>query len=402
MNKKPLNDLKGSKVSNNIFQGFIVKETLIEYDGPLLLVARSPKGKNWLFKWCDTIEPSEVERWIAFWVSESRLEALKNNKISLREAVTLPEKKILVLEAKNLFEPISVKALPPENLPKDYLPSDDISVSGTPLRLEMKKGEHLTVRLHVFSEHISEGRVPLSIISPLQNTFQQYMTWTAHAIDRSPKGRVPASFKDWSGFNLTSVSDGSFKMECVSSSNSKQTEILAKACELLADLSNGTFDIGSLEKEFGEEFGEEFGNEIVHYASLLAEFVSKFDLSMSISWASSGDPTGYLALDKRRVDNFLNIMSLLRKDKVLRKITITLTPTEAEPIRKPIVGVGGMQSLLRRLQSKLTVENTIELSLDEIEKILRYGLNYGQGGFQDRLVGLARALKRVGSSFYTA
>ena len=89
------------------------------------------------------------------------------------------------------------------------------------------------------------------------------------------------------------------------------------------------------------------------------------------------------------------------KDLFSRRITITLTRIEAEPLRKPVIGQGGMQSLLRILQSKLTPENTIELTLEEIEKILRYGLNYGQGGFQDRLLGIARALKRVGISFYT-
>jgi hypothetical protein len=397
LNKMTLKDIEGFEVSKNIFRGFTVEETLMQYDFPILLVANSPKKQKWLFKWCESIDHSGVSIWIAFWISENRLYALKNNKMSLREAVMLPEKKFYIFEAKNLFEPTIVIESFPEKLPIDFIPSDDISVNGTLLRQGVQNGERLTVRFHVFSDNFWERMAPLSIISPLQNRFQEYMTWTAHAIERTPKGRVPSSFEDWSGFDLTSVTRGSFRMECVSNSRNKQTEVLAKACEILANLSNGTLEI----KSILEELGEEFGSEVIHYISLLSKFVSKFDLSMSISWASQINPNGFLAFDKRRGDKILSNLDEIHKREFLRKITITLTPMEAEPIRKPIRGQGGMQGLLRNLQSKLKPDNTIELSPEEIEKILRYGLNYGQGGFQDRLVGIAKVLQRVGISFYT-
>lgn len=393
--RQKLDDIPGESVKHNMFTGFATKETLIEYDSPLLLVAGQREGPNWLFKWCDTIqEPVRAERWVALKVSDSRLSSLKAGSMSLREAVTLPEGEFYVLEAERLFEPYVIKRSSPEKLPIDYLPIDDVSLDGTSLRLETRDEDRLAVRLHVFSEYIQEGKVPLSIISPLQDHFQNYMTWAAHIIDETRRWRVPTSYMDWSTFSLISTAAGSFKLECVSNSNREQSEKLSRACELLAKLSDGAFDdMDSIKEQIGED-----GIDLARHIALL---VSKLNLSMSISWASSRHPNGYLAIDKRRADNFIKALASLREERP-RTITITLTDAEAEPIRRPANGTGGMQSLLRELQSKLSRQNTIQLTPSQIERILRYGMNYGQGGFQDRLVGVARALRRFGISFSTS
>jgi len=397
LNIEYLSDIQGPKVKSNIFQGFKVKETLIEYDFPLLLEVSSPKGDSWLFKWCDTIEHEQLERWIALPISESRLSALKNDALSLREAVTLPEKEFYVFAAKNLFEPSEIKKSSPEKLPIDYLPSDDISVHGNPLGLEMPEGECLKVRLHVFSKHILEGRAPLFWISSLQLLFQNYMTWVAHAIDKSSEEGFPSPVFDWSGFNLIAVKSGSFKIECESKS-AEQIEKLTKACELLANLSNGTFD----EEAIKEEFAGIYRSDIILLVCSLAQFISNSKLSMSISWASANNPKGYLAIDKRRVKKYFKSLNSLRECEHERNITIKLTSKEADPIRKAVAGEGGMQLLLRRLRKKLKEDNTISLSPDDIEKILRYGLTYGQGGFEDQLIGLVMTLRRIGIPFNTA
>lgn len=396
MNERLLSNLEGFRASKRMFTGFTIQEILIEYEQPLLLVARSPKGEQWLFKWCDSVDSSGIDIWVALWISENRLSALKNNSLSLREAVNLPEKKFYVFEAEKLFEPISILRSFPEKLPKDCVPSDDLSINGEPLRPPAQKGDHLTVRFHVISDYFSEGNAPLAIISPLQIGFQEYMTWTAHAIRKTPQGRIPSSFEDWSGFNLTAITKGSFKMECKSNSDSKQTKLLTKACELLADLSNGTKEITSIE----EAYSKEFGSGIIHHLFLLAELISNLQLSLTISWESSDNSRGFLALDKRKTNNIINSLGTIDRDAFLREITIELTSEEAEPIRRKVNGIGGMQNLLRNLQSKLKPDNTIKLSPNDIEKILRYGLDYGQGGFQNRLVGIAKALKRVSISFY--
>jgi len=398
LNTKIFQNIRGKVVKTNIFRGFDVLETIIEYDGPRLFTASSPEGETWLFKWCDADDFSHVERWIAFQVSESRLEALKNDRISLREAITLPQKKFYFFETETMFNPIGIKQSSPEVLPIDYLPSDDVSVNGKFLGLKAKEGESLTVRLHVFSKHISKMRSPLSIISRLQNNFQQYMTWVAHAFDRGPEESIPPSFKDWTGFDLTNVSSGSFKMECVSNSNREETKRLTKACQLLANLSNGIFDIDNVEREFDGISR----SDIIRVSSFLANFISSFDLSMSITWASSNNPEGYIAIDKRRVDNFLSYLESLQEDEQLNSITIELSPEEADPLRIPINGDGGWQNLVRKLKSNLTQENKITLTPKDIERILRYNYLYGQGGFQNQLDGIAVKLRRIGIPFNIA
>ena len=110
-------------------------------------------------------------------------------------------------------------------------------------------------------------------------------------------------------------------------------------------------------------------------------------MSLTISWKSENIPDGYLAIDKRRADIVLLIIG---KDEPIRTIKIKLTKDEADPIRRPITGIGGMQSLLRKLKKDLTKEDEIELTYADIDKIRKYGLTYGQGGFQGRLVGIAR------------
>lgn len=392
-----LSDIEGKRVMPNKFHDFVVTETLIEYDFPQLLVAKSPDKTKWLFNWCDTItDPFTAERWVAFKVSDSRLHALKKGNISLREVVTLAEGIFYIFDAHNLFTPIEIRKSSPERIPKDYLPLDDISVNGIALNPTIQNDDQLIVRLHMFSKKLSEGEGPLNIIGPLQDSFQHYMTWAAHTINKTAKGRASATSKNWSAFNLKSVAAGSFKMECVSNNRTpEQIEKLSQACDLLEKLSNGTSDdIKNVMKKFG--------NDVTDFARILAELISNFDLSMSISWVSVNTPSGYLAIDKRRADKLLRDLKSVDELEYPRTVTITLTTSEIEPIRKPIRGQGGMQNLLRGLQQKITEENTITLTPMEIGRILRYGMNYGQGGFQDRLVGVARALKRIGVSFHNS
>lgn len=387
--------IEGRTVNEDVFKDFALKETLMDYDGPLLVLAESPDRDKWLFKWCDaTEEPSSVERWIAFKVSESRLESLRQNRISLLEVATLPEEKFLyVLEAKSIFEPIRVKISFPEKLPNGYLPYDDVTVDGNLRKLQADKQGRLALKFHIFQADIEEGKAPFSIIGPLQANFQRYMTWAAHTLNRTPMGRVPSALRDWATLHLAAIGAGSFRMECTSNSNPEQSEKLSKACELLASLSDGNFNqIESIRQQVGDD--------ALYFAYMLAQFISSLDLSISMRWISSNTPRGYLALDKRRADNF--IAAFQPAAKYDRTITIYLTDEEAEPIRRDVNGKGGMQNLLKGLQTKLNTDNSIQLTPAEIEKILRYGLNYGQGGFQNRLVGIARALRRVGASFQTS
>ncbi len=72
--------------------------------------------------------------------------------------------------------------------------------------------------------------------------------------------------------------------------------------------------------------------------------------------------------------------------------TVNLTPAEIHVLDRqdPVKGPdGGWQTLLTRLQGK--VNRTIgELVLDaqDLEQIPRYAFDYGNGGWEDRLLGI--------------
>ena len=60
-----------------------------------------------------------------------------------------------------------------------------------------------------------------------------------------------------------------------------------------------------------------------------------------------------------------------------------LTPAQLRKIMRPIRGRGGFQALLRRLQRQ--VEGNILTATDaDIERLIRYSFDYGEGGFQER------------------
>jgi len=61
-----------------------------------------------------------------------------------------------------------------------------------------------------------------------------------------------------------------------------------------------------------------------------------------------------------------------------------LSPAATRALAKPVNGQGGHQTLLRRLQ-KQVADGVLTVDVADMEKMLRYMLSYGRGGFQDRL-----------------
>ena len=77
----------------------------------------------------------------------------------------------------------------------------------------------------------------------------------------------------------------------------------------------------------------------------------------------------------------------------VKSITVVLSGEELRLLRKPVVGSGGHQSLLRKLQANLhRATGILTIEEEEIHRIIRYRKKYGQGGFQDRLRTMADAL----------
>lgn len=68
----------------------------------------------------------------------------------------------------------------------------------------------------------------------------------------------------------------------------------------------------------------------------------------------------------------------------MAKYQIRLSARARTAFAKPVNGKGGHQTLLRRLQKQID-DGVLSASEADLEKMLRYMLSYGKGGFQQRL-----------------
>lgn len=69
---------------------------------------------------------------------------------------------------------------------------------------------------------------------------------------------------------------------------------------------------------------------------------------------------------------------------------IQLTLKEVERYKQPVKGQGGFQTLLRRIAKDIDGGGVLEVSEIDLEKLIRYSFEYGQGGFQERTKSTAR------------
>lgn len=76
------------------------------------------------------------------------------------------------------------------------------------------------------------------------------------------------------------------------------------------------------------------------------------------------------------------------------RLILTLSTDEVNFLQKAVHGVGGFQSLIASLQTKLHGCD-LELNLDDIERIARYVKEYGRGGFQGRLAGVLTEIENL-------
>lgn len=76
------------------------------------------------------------------------------------------------------------------------------------------------------------------------------------------------------------------------------------------------------------------------------------------------------------------------------EIVVPLLPAQCELIMRPVEGSGGFQDLLRHIQDA-TAEDSLILRLSEVERIVTYVNEYGQGGFQERPEVVLDAIRRV-------
>ena len=396
-------------------------EVLVYYDFTRVFTATDKLGRLWLFKWCDRIrERNEIDVWLAFQITSSQFVSMKEGITSLREAISLAKGNLYLLSGDDPFNPESVEIQEFDNLSSSYLPRNDVSFKdGCVMRVSKRLDAQLGIRLHVWAE----AGQPLSYVS-FPKRFQEFLSATAHNLEGTALyPNYPVD--DWSVLQITRLSSGSLDLDCVGKTVEK-ARALSDACELLASLLRPESDVGHIQTEMG--------NDGFALAVSLLKTVQSLDLSVSIRWTMGDLDSNYLSINKKRAERtltprgirdfgresyrsvqriaesssipmdksvpFRRVIMELAEDELepIKLITLTLTDDEAEPIRRAANGTGGMQSLLRELSTQLGPDNTVSLSFSQIEKVIRYTSNYGVGGFQGRLRGLARALKRIGIS----
>jgi hypothetical protein len=64
-----------------------------------------------------------------------------------------------------------------------------------------------------------------------------------------------------------------------------------------------------------------------------------------------------------------------------------LNADELAELNRPLNGVGGFQSLIKRLQSQVNpATHEVRLTDTDVDELQHYAFDFKQGGFQDRLV----------------
>ena len=75
-----------------------------------------------------------------------------------------------------------------------------------------------------------------------------------------------------------------------------------------------------------------------------------------------------------------------------------LSSSELGALLRPVIGEGGFQILLRKLQQQVDPRTRIlRIASDDHEKMIRYKAEYGPGGFQGRIP--ERYWRRVTDSY---
>jgi len=373
----------------------------------MLMLMKSPEGKNWLFNWCGSDENTEdeiidethetTEQWMAFEISPSHLENFLSNHLSLREAILLCEYDFYLMKTKNFPKLIEIIKTYPEKIPNECLPKYDITLDGRIIRLseQVKDNKRFNLSVHLISDKIQFGEIPLAIVGPFQDYFQKFMQWAAHNIERGKHSEIYLPVSDWTTINMYKSEASSFVMfwSCPEKEPNK-IKIFQETCNILRELLNI-----SEEKINMEKYVEKIGKSAIDNIQILLRLINNHNLSVNLKWTTEDKEEHYLIVNKRIAKKILRIFTEYnQKIKSTVALTIHLTSEEIELLQRPVNGQGGYQTLLRRLQSKLH-RNTLILNPYDVDMILRHVQNYGQGGFQTRLGAVLNGIKRMGVTF---
>ncbi len=197
---------------------FKILDEFVHYDFPRVFSALSRKKEYWLFKWLNrSKEKDNPDVWLAFQISEVRLNSLREGTTSLREAISLARGNLYAYHAQDPFEPTKAWIAKYDEIPPKCLPITDVSFkTGLTRDITNRKQDQLGVRLHILTEEYTTLKN-----TKLPATFQEYISSTAHKVEADSRKdemhlRPDYPERDWSGLEITRIGLGSFDLECVS------------------------------------------------------------------------------------------------------------------------------------------------------------------------------------------
>jgi hypothetical protein len=410
-------------IDPGFFSRLVTTQVLSEYEIPILFLAADPEAtspdwRHWLINWRRggplaargeiPAELSGVESWLAFPISEKRRQQIVEERVSLRETILLAERQLYILEGPDPQQPRTVRSVQPFDLTPELLPTAEVSVFGTalPFPVDLREQETIQVRVHVVPGGDSPDHPTWAVSAALQECFSRYVSRAARAFFGSTStGGGPVEriipVADWAGMSLVHASPGSLVLVGESGAAShQQLESIGSALKKLKSITEGSFDRSS-----AKALESEIGREGVASLFALADLIHQLDVSMTLRWRS-GPSEDFAAIGdavaKRvysRLGDYLAARTLEYAAQT-PMIVVQLADSDATALRRPVdPQAGGHQALIAALQDQLDSQNVLRIRSDQVEKVVRYVQDYGQGGFQDRLRPIYFAVYQMGLSF---
>ena len=406
-----------------------------EYDGEVLdFLANGPIGfkdhpGHWLVTWRSggklsnlpntPVELAGLERRLAIPISEVRERQIIEGHISLREAIAFAEgDHVYELLGADHLAPVQVVRTQPSRLPTNYLPTADLTVQGhlMPSLGPGAEGGALEVRVHLVPGYLATEVPSLSDAGTIQGAFQRYLGWAAaesHRRKSAPEATgLTGSFGPpaWSSLALTRAIPGTLLLIAEARvQDTAQRESLLSALASLKTLARANFGSGEGGTDDGSASPEDDEVRIAVAALVaLADVLRSVHISVSIRWrAGESDHCALIGPDATdsvlQARNVLSVATQIQTSVRSATVNVILSNQDAQLIQMTVdPGAGGLQKLLSTLQKQLRSEEgrfVLSLSADQVEKVIRYVQEYGQGGYQDRLRPIYEALYRMGVAF---
>lgn len=385
-------------------------EVLSKFDYPLLLVSTDQFNQKWLLSWADTTEDSQEhldadnraliqDSWFVFRVSESRLEQLLNENISLREAILFYESKLYLATSgrplTDASEIVKWRELKPNTIPLELLPVVDISIAGKSLMPRAKENS-VQLESHLYFTKKEKEGIPLELIGPFMDYMQKVLRWASNFVLHGPPKELVIPEKVGL-LKLNSIEPGSVRMLTETHDvKGKESTSIMEALNHLKELIENVKT-----KDDVEKFELNIGREALLNVYYLFRLLQLQKVNMSIKSTSSDGALSSISLPYEEVKGLVgSLESYFKKEESVSELVIRLSDDAIEKLNRPINGQGGWQNLAIALKKQVNLnEKILVLSPKLTERVIRYSQLYGQGGWQGRLEPILKELRSLGVIF---